>query len=265
MSYLFNELFIYLTKQQMNNPNNVPCPKNINSCVSKANKNTGLWELCGSIVVTRQEHRSHMWLLITSVHHRCHLTPARNICKALPISLFWVPRNSTNYQKNVPQPDWQIVNGFSNRAVTVSLGRGGRGGTTHMNGVGMVVVSLRVFWAKRHHIKPWRSRLGLHAKKYKNIYLIYIFLIRFIYSIHIIQVFSFVCVLTWSLLGVKKSLGHAQIGLLKTSDEDPHPFHMRSPLLRVLCIPRVIMALVHTQILAHWWGLITGFGTGSQT
>ena len=39
-------------------------------------------------------------------------------------------------------------------------------------------------------------------------------LIRFIYSIHIIQVFSFVCVLTWSLLGVKKRLGHAQIGLL---------------------------------------------------
>ena len=32
--------------------------------------------------------------------------------------------------------------------------------------------------------------------------------------IHIIQFFSFVCVLTWSLLGVKKSLGHAQIGLL---------------------------------------------------
>ena len=25
--------------------------------------------------------------------------------------------------------------------------------------------------------------------------------------------FSFACVLTWSLLGVKKSLGHAQIGL----------------------------------------------------
>ena len=35
---------------------------------------------------------------------------------------------------------------------------------------------------------------------------------RFVYSSHIIQVFSFVCVLTWSLLGVKKSLGHAQIG-----------------------------------------------------
>ena len=41
-----------------------------------------------------------------------------------------------------------------------------------------------------------------------------IFNIRFIYSIHIIQVFSFVCVLTWSLLAIKKSLGHAQIGLL---------------------------------------------------
>ena len=39
-------------------------------------------------------------------------------------------------------------------------------------------------------------------------------LIRFIYSIHIIQVLSFVCVLTWSLLGTKKSLGHAQIGPL---------------------------------------------------
>ena len=28
-----------------------------------------------------------------------------------------------------------------------------------------------------------------------------------------LSLFSFVCVLTWSLLGVKKSLGHAQIGL----------------------------------------------------
>ena len=50
------------------------------------------------------------------------------------------------------------------------------------------------------------SREG-HAKKYKNIYLISILLIRFIYSIHIIQVFSFVCVLTWPLLGIKKKLG----------------------------------------------------------
>ena len=59
----------------------------------------------------------------------------------------------------------------------------------------LILVSLRVFWAKRHHNKPWRSRLGLQTKKYKNI--------------------CIVCVLTWSLLGVKKCLGHAQISLLK--------------------------------------------------
>ena len=57
---------------------------------------------------------------------------------------------------------------------------GGGGGTPHMKMVGMLVVSLKVvkfgFW----------SRLGLHAKKYKNIYLICVFLISFIYSIHII-------------------------------------------------------------------------------
>ena len=68
-----------------------------------------------------------------------------------------------------------------------------------------ILVWLRVFWAKRHSVQAWRSRLGLHAKKYKNIYLICIFLIRFICSIHIIQVSSFVCVFTWSLLGVKKA------------------------------------------------------------
>ena len=64
-----------------------------------------------------------------------------------------------------------------------------------MKGVGMLVVSLRGvnfgFW---------------------SIYLICIFLIRFIYSIHIMQVFSFVCVLTWSLLGVKKKLGPRPAG-----------------------------------------------------
>ena len=63
-------------------------------------------------------------------------------------------------------------------------------------------------------------------------YLICIFLTRFIYSIHLIQVFSFVCVLTWSLLGVKKSLGHAQIGLpLWFNSKFPMsiPFQMRSP------------------------------------
>ena len=87
-----------------------------------------------------------------------------------------------------------------------------RGDTPHMKGVGMLVVSLRGvnfgFWS---HLgcsvqnAIIFSREGLHAKKYENIYLICIFLMRFIYSIHIIQVFSFVCVLTWSLLGVKKA------------------------------------------------------------
>ena len=43
-------------------------------------------------------------------------------------------------------------------------------------------------------------------------YLICILLMHYIYFIHIIQVFSFVCVLTWTLLGVKKRLGPAQIG-----------------------------------------------------
>ena len=72
-----------------------------------------------------------------------------------------------------------------------------------MKGVGMLVVSLRGinfgFWS---HLGGSGqnaiifSPLGLHAKKYKNIY-IYI-----------------VCVLTWSRLGVKKSFGPAQIGLL---------------------------------------------------
>ena len=68
------------------------------------------------------------------------------------------------------------------------------GGGLHIWKGFRILVSLRVFWAKRHHIYPWRSRLGLHAKKYENIYI--------------------VCVLTWSLLGVKKSLSHAQISLL---------------------------------------------------
>ena len=45
-------------------------------------------------------------------------------------------------------------------------------------------------------------------------YLICILLMHYIYFVHIIQVVSFVCVLTWTLLGVKRSLGPAQIGLL---------------------------------------------------
>ena len=80
-----------------------------------------------------------------------------------------------------------------------------------MKGAGMLFVSLRGvnfgFWSQLGCTGQNAiifSREG-HAKKYKNIYLICIFLIHFIYSIHIIQVFSFVCVLTWSLLGVKKA------------------------------------------------------------
>ena len=41
----------------------------------------------------------------------------------------------------------------------------------------------------------------------------HIFSIRFIYSIHVI----------------KKRLGHAQIGLLKSSDQHPRPIHMGAP------------------------------------
>ena len=63
----------------------------------------------------------------------------------------------------------------------------------------MLVVSLRGV--------NLRILVPLKACTLKNmkIYLICIFLIRFIYSIHIIQVFSFACVLTWSLLVVKKA------------------------------------------------------------
>ena len=69
---------------------------------------------------------------------------------------------------------------------------------------------------------------GLHAKKYKNIYLICIFVIRFIYFIHIIQIFDdnvfaiiksyciFLICLCFNMVTFRgqKSLGHAQIGLL---------------------------------------------------
>ena len=59
------------------------------------------------------------------------------------------------------------------------------------------------------------------------------------YAIHIIQVFSFVCVLTWSLLGVKKSLGHAQISLFqgfnsKFPTSSPTPFICGVPTTRAL-------------------------------
>ena len=73
-----------------------------------------------------------------------------------------------------------------------------------MKGVGMLVVSLRGvnfgFWShlgcsgQNAIIFSREGLVELHAKKYKNIYI--------------------VCVLIWSLLVVKKSLSHAQIGLL---------------------------------------------------
>ena len=80
-----------------------------------------------------------------------------------------------------------------------------------MKGAGMLVVSLRGvnfgFWS--HLGCSGKNAIIFspkgHAKKYKNIYLICMFSIHFIYSIPIIQVFSFVCVLTWSILGVKKA------------------------------------------------------------
>ena len=58
-----------------------------------------------------------------------------------------------------------------------------------------ILVSLWVLWAKRHHILPSRSRLGLQAKKYKI----------FIYCL---------CFNMISFRGQKKSSGHAQICLL---------------------------------------------------
>ena len=56
----------------------------------------------------------------------------------------------------------------------------------------------------------------------------YIFLMRFIYFIHIIQVFSFVCVLTWSLKAWATPRSVSFRALIKISDEHPHPFHMLS-------------------------------------
>ena len=83
-----------------------------------------------------------------------------------------------------------------------------------MKGAGMLVVSIKGVLGKTPSYLAVKVSFRVAREKIKNIYLICVFLIRFVYSIHIIQVFSFVCVLTWSLLGIKKSLGHAQIGLL---------------------------------------------------
>ena len=158
-----------------------------------------------------------LWLLTLKRKQNVFLAPMSNSHISLSLWFIWLRNDkyvNSYFEKgwrekcardNLERKDgiWSI---YCSSHCSCRTSRGG--GTPYMKMVGMLVVSLKVvnfgFW----------SRLGLHAKKYKNIYLICVFLIRFIYSIHIIQVFSFVCVLTWSLLGVKKSLGHAQIGLL---------------------------------------------------
>ena len=80
--------------------------------------------------------------------------------------------------------------------------------------VGVLVISLRGvnfgFWShlgcSGQNDMIFSCEDLITRKKHKNTYIfIFTFLMRFIYSIHIIQVFSFVCVLTWSLLGVKKA------------------------------------------------------------
>ena len=91
-----------------------------------------------------------------------------------------------------------------------------------MKGVGMLVVLLRgINFGFGSHLGcsgQIFSRKGLvqgcTRKNIKYIFDMYIFSQLYL-LIHIIQFFSFVCVLTWSLLGVKKSSGHAQIGLLQ--------------------------------------------------
>ena len=55
-----------------------------------------------------------------------------------------------------------------------------------------------------------------------------------IMSLTSLKVTVFVCVLTWSLLGVKKKLGphpdRSPVAVqFKISDEHPRPFHMRVP------------------------------------
>ena len=67
--------------------------------------------------------------------------------------------------------------------------------------------------------------LSLFLRRRRNIKKNVYFQIRFIYSIQ----FKFRPGLNWSLLGVKKRLGHAQIGLLLGSDEHPRSFHMGVP------------------------------------
>ena len=120
------------------------------------------------------------------------------------VSLSFLPASSPQPPAPPPLP---LMPKHGTRTIcedrALALGGGGnspyeRGGDARRLAQGytfQILVSLRVSWAKRRHIQPRRSPLGLHAKKYKNIYN--------------------VCVLTLSPLEVKNSLGPAQIGLLQ--------------------------------------------------
>ena len=130
------------------------------------------------------------------------------------------------------------------------------GGTPHMKGLGMIlVVSFRGvnfgFWShlgcsgQNAIIFSRGSRLGLHEKKYKNIYLIctgaspdmYIF--NSFYSLHSFNP-SFLICLCFNMVSFRgqKKLGprpnRSLSGVfklklkLKISNEHPHPFHMQS-------------------------------------
>ena len=95
-----------------------------------------------------------------------------------------------------------------------------RGGDAHRLAQGCkfrILVSLKVFQAKRHHIQPRRSCLGLHVKKYKNMCIF--------------------CALIWSLLGVKEAWatpGSVSFrGLIQNFRRASPPLsYVESPLLR---------------------------------
>ena len=81
------------------------------------------------------------------------------------------------------------------------------GGTPHIKGVGMLVVSLRVvnfgFWC----------HLGCSGKTPSFLTVKVSFRVARDCTAREYKIMCIVCVLTWSLLGVKKGLGFARIGL----------------------------------------------------
>ena len=104
------------------------------------------------------------------------------------------------------------------QALTRQARGGGGGGESHMKEAGMLVVSLRGvnfgFW----------SHLGCSGQ---NAFFLAV-KVSFRGAAKKYCIFLFVCVLEWSLLGVKKRLGYARLVSsrgLKISDEHPHPFH----------------------------------------